>query len=66
MLRNFKRIQRGIECPYLSNGGIFYGGSLKQDYNLKDNFDRDIENFVREIDASWYNNPYQNPNYIRQ
>ncbi|WP_409966118.1 hypothetical protein PIECOFPK_02695 [Mycovorax composti] len=43
---------------------FFYGGNLKQEYNLKESFDREIENFVREIDASWYNNPYRNPSYI--
>lgn len=61
-----KEYKGGLNARLYQTVAFFYGGSLKQDYNLKDNFDRDIENFVREIDASWYNNPYQNPAYIRQ
>jgi hypothetical protein len=60
-----KEYKGGLNARIYQTVAFFYGGSLKQDYNLKDNFDRDIENFVREIDASWYNNPYQNPAYNR-
>ena len=36
----------------------FVGGNLKQDWDLKENkLDRDIENIVKEIDGTWYNNP---------
>ena len=38
---------------------LFYGGNLKQQYNLSDKFDHQIEIFVREIDANWYNNPFR-------
>lgn len=61
-----KEYKGGLSARLYQTVAFFYGGSLKQDYNLKDNFDRDIENFVREIDATWYNNPYQNPTYSRQ
>jgi hypothetical protein len=39
---------------------FFFGGNLKQEWNLAENkLDRDIENIVKEIDATWYNNPYR-------
>jgi hypothetical protein len=37
-----------------------YGGNLKSDYDIvNDKRDRQIEIFVKEIDASWYNNPFR-------
>jgi hypothetical protein len=38
---------------------FFYGGNLKQDFNTKDPFDHQIDIFAKEIDATWYNNPYK-------
>jgi len=38
---------------------FFFGSSLKQDWNLSDKTDRQIENIVKEIDGVWYNNPYR-------
>lgn len=38
---------------------FFYGGNLKQDYNLGNPVDHQIEIFVREIDGSWYYNPFR-------
>jgi len=39
---------------------FFFGGNLKQDWDLaKNRTDRDIESIVREIDGTWYNNPYR-------
>ena len=61
-----KEYKGGLNARLYQTVAFFYGGNLKQDYNLKESFDRDIENFVKEIDASWYNNPYRNPAYIRQ
>lgn len=61
-----KEYKGGLNARFYQTVAFFYGGSLKQDYNLKDGFDREIENFVREIDASWYNNPYRNPTYNKQ
>ena len=38
----------------------FVGGNLKQSWNTKENtVDRQIENIVKEIDGTWYNNPYR-------
>lgn len=58
-----KDYKGGLNARIYQTVAFFYGSSLKQDYNLKENFDREIENFVHEIDASWYNNPYRNPAY---
>ncbi|HAL94886.1 MAG TPA: DUF4294 domain-containing protein [Chitinophagaceae bacterium] len=39
---------------------FFFGGNLKQDWDLAQNrTDRDIESIIREIDGTWYNNPYR-------
>lgn len=54
-----KEYKGGFNARVFQTVAFFYGGNLKQDYNTKDNFDRQIEGFVNEIDASWYNNPYR-------
>lgn len=59
-----KEYKGGLNARLYQTVAFFYGGNLKQDYNLKESFDRDIEGFVNEIDATWYNNPYRNPTYI--
>ncbi|MCH5597095.1 DUF4294 domain-containing protein [Niabella ginsengisoli] len=61
-----KEYKGGLNARLYQTVAFFYGGSLKQDYNLKESFDRDIENFVQEIDATWYNNPYRNPTAIQR
>ncbi|HET6994287.1 MAG TPA: DUF4294 domain-containing protein [Chitinophagaceae bacterium] len=38
---------------------FFFGSNLKQDWDPTDKTDRQIENFVKEIDGMWYNNPYR-------
>ena len=38
---------------------FFFGSSLKQKWDLSDKTDRQIENFVNEIDGAWYGNPYR-------
>lgn len=38
---------------------FFFGSSLKQEYDLADATDRQIENIVKEIDGIWYNNPFK-------
>lgn len=58
-----KEYKGGLTARVYQTVAFFYGGNLKQEYNLKEGFDRDIEGFVREIDATWYNNPYLNPSY---
>ena len=61
-----KEYKGGLSARLYQTVAFFYGGNLKQDYNLKESFDRDIENFVQEIDATWYNNPYMNPTIIQK
>ncbi|WP_460762247.1 DUF4294 domain-containing protein [Niabella terrae] len=61
-----KEFKGGLNARVYQTVAFFYGGNLKQDFNLRESFDRDIENFVREIDAMWYNDPYRNPAYIRR
>lgn len=61
-----KEYKGGFNARVYQTVAFFYGGNLKQDYNLKDNFDSQIEGFVQEIDAGWYNNPYRNPHYMRK
>jgi hypothetical protein len=54
-----KEYRGGITARLYQTVAFFFGSSLKQDWDLSDKVDRQIENFVREIDATWYNNPYK-------
>lgn len=55
-----KEFKGGLNARLYQTIAFFFGGSLKQDWDLAQNkTDRDIENIVREIDGVWYNNPYR-------
>lgn len=55
-----KEFKGTINAKLYQTIAFFFGGNLKQDWNLALNrTDRDIENIVREIDGSWYYNPYR-------
>lgn len=54
-----KEFRGGFNARVYQTIAFFYGSSLKQDYNIKDQFDRQIELFVNEIDDNWYNNPFK-------
>ena len=55
-----KEYKGGLNARFYQTVAWFVGGNLKQDWDLKENrIDRDIENIVKEIDGSWYNNPYR-------
>jgi len=54
-----KEYRGGLTARLYQTVAFFFGSSLKQDYDLKDKTDRQIENIVMEIDGSWYNNPYK-------
>ena len=55
-----KEYKGGVNARFYQTVAWFVGGNLKQDWNLEENrIDRDIENIVKEIDGSWYNNPYR-------
>jgi hypothetical protein len=54
-----KEYRGGITARFYQTVAFFFGSSMKQDWDLADRTDRQIENIVKEIDASWYNNPYR-------
>jgi hypothetical protein len=55
-----KEYKGGVNARFYQTMAWFVGGNMKQDWDLaKNTMDRDIENFVREIDGSWYGNPYR-------
>ena len=49
----------GVNARMYQTVAFFVGGNLKQDWDLGDKTDRQIENFVKEIDGAWYGNPYR-------
>ena len=54
-----KEYKNGLTARVYQTVAFFFGSSLKQDWDLKDKTDRQIENFVKEIHGMWYNNPYK-------
>lgn len=54
-----KEYRGSITARLYQTVAFFFGSSLKQDWDLSDKVDRQIENIVKEIDGTWYNNPYK-------
>lgn len=55
-----KEYKGGFSARMYQTVAFFFSSSLKQEYNIKeDATDRQIENIVREIDGTWYSNPYR-------
>jgi hypothetical protein len=54
-----KEYKGGFNARTYQTVAFFFGSSLKQDWDLSDKTDRQIENFVKEIDGAWYGNPYR-------
>jgi len=54
-----KEYKGGLNARFYQTVAFFVGGNLKQKWDLNDKTDRQIENFVREIDGAWYGNPYR-------
>lgn len=54
-----KEYKGGLNARMYQTVAFFFGSSLKQDYDLNDPTDRQIETIVKEIDATWYNNPFK-------
>jgi hypothetical protein len=54
-----KEYKNGLTARFYQTIAFFFGSSLKQPWDLTDKTDRQIENFVKEIDGMWYNNPYR-------
>lgn len=56
-----KEYRGGLNARLYQTVAFFFGSNLKQEWNLeKNSTDRQIENIVKEIDGSWYRNPYRN------
>lgn len=51
-----KEYKGGISARFYQTVAFFFGSSLKQDYDLGDATDRQIESIIKEIDGMWYNN----------
>jgi len=55
-----KEYKGGLNARFYQTVAFFVGGNLKQEWDLARNrMDRDIENIVKEIDGTWYNNAYR-------
>ena len=54
-----KEYKGGMNARVYQTVAFFFGSSLKQDWDINDKTDRQIENFVKEIDGMWYGNPYR-------
>jgi hypothetical protein len=55
-----KEYKGGLNARVYQTVAWFVGGNLKQSWDIIENkTDRQIENFVKEIDGVWYNNPYR-------
>jgi putative cell wall-binding protein len=55
-----KEYKGGLQARLYQTVAFFFGSSLKQPYDwAKDPTDSQIEMIVREIDATWYDNPYR-------
>jgi hypothetical protein len=55
-----KEYKGGLTARLYQTVAFFFGSDLKQPYDItNDATDRQIEAIVKEIDGSWYNNPYR-------
>lgn len=54
-----KEYRGGLTARLYQTVAFFFGSSLKQDWDLTNKVDRQIENIVKEIDDSWYNNLFK-------
>jgi hypothetical protein len=54
-----KEYKGGFNARAYQTVAFFFGSNLKQDWDVNDKTDRQIENFVQEIDGAWYGNPYR-------
>jgi hypothetical protein len=55
-----KEYKGGLQARFYQTVAFFFGSSLKQPYDWQNDVtDKQIEAIVREIDATWYDNPYR-------
>jgi hypothetical protein len=52
-----KEYRGGVTARFYQTVAFFFGSSMKQEWDVTDKVDRQIENIINEIDGSWYNNP---------
>lgn len=53
-----KEYKGGLSARMYQTVAFFFGSSLRQPYDMADATDRQIEAIVKEIDGTWYNNPF--------
>lgn len=54
-----KEYRGGLNARMYQTVAFFFSSSLKQEYDMEDATDRQIETIVKEIDGVWYNNPFK-------
>jgi hypothetical protein len=55
-----KEYRGSVNARVYQTVAFFFGSTLRQDYDVAhDVTDRQIESIVREIDATWYDNPFK-------
>lgn len=54
-----KEYRGGVTARVYQTVAFFFGSNLKQEWDPSDKVDHQIENIVKEIDATWYNNPFK-------
>ena len=54
-----KEYKGGLNARMYQTVAFFFGSNLKQEYNVTDASDRQIEAIVKEIDGAWYGNPHR-------
>jgi benzoyl-CoA reductase/2-hydroxyglutaryl-CoA dehydratase subunit BcrC/BadD/HgdB len=54
-----KEYKGSLNARMYQTVAFFFGSNLKQDYDVANTSDRQIEAIVNEIDATWYNNPFK-------
>ena len=54
-----KEYKGGLNARMYQTVAFFFGSNLKQNWDITKKDDRQIENIIKEIDGTWYNNPYR-------
>jgi hypothetical protein len=54
-----KEYRGGLTARFYQTVAFFFGSNMKQEWDVKEKMDHQIELIVEEIDGSWYNNPYR-------
>ena len=54
-----KEYRGGLTARFYQTVAFFFSSSMKQEWDITEKQDRQIESIVKEIDGAWYNNPYR-------